>query len=113
MERKEGAAKVGAGETAGCKGCGLPLAQALGESGACRCPGGLRMPSEFSETSVWLFEAWNKFRDRDQAAITALHSLVTQINEAEHAKRRRGFLLSAAAGAVCGALAAAAYFSMR
>lgn len=83
MERNEGAAKVGPGGTA------------------------VR-----DETSVWLFEAWEKFRERDQAAIAALHSLVTQINQAERAKQRRGFLLSAAAGAVCGAVAAASYFSM-
>ena len=74
MERNEGAAKVGAGGTAFCEGCGLPLAQALGEAGACQCPGGLRKPSEFSETSVWLFEFWDKARKRDQAALARLHA---------------------------------------
>lgn len=115
MEREECAAKVGAGETAVCEGCGLPLAQALGETDVCKCPGGLRKPSEFSETSVWLFECWDKARKRDQAAIAALNSRMDarfeKIIQAERARHRLGWLLSAAAGAVCGAVAAAAYLS--
>ncbi len=81
MEQEESAAKVGDGETAGCEGCGLPLAQALGEAGACRCPGGLRKPSEFSETSAWLFEVWKDMRKRDQAVLAGLHSRFASIIE--------------------------------
>ena len=120
MEREECATKVGAGGTAVCEGCGLPFAQALGETDVCKCPGGLRKQSEFSETSVWLFEFWDKARKRDQAALVELHARiearfteeVERIARVNRAKQRLERLLSGVIGAVCGAVAAAAYFSM-
>lgn len=88
MERDGGAAKVGAGETAGCEGCGLPLAQALGETGVCKCPGGLRDDGvedeeKRKEDAKWFAETYLRIRARDQAALSELHALIdTHIAEA-------------------------------
>ena len=69
MEREEGAAKVGAGETAVCSDCGKPLAQALGDVGSCAGALGGCGAQEIRETSAWLFDTWEAAIKRDSEAI--------------------------------------------
>lgn len=64
------------------------------------------------ETSVWLFEAWEKLRKRDQAALDALNARIERIARAARAREQWLRLLSLMAGVLCGALGAAAYFSI-
>lgn len=71
MGREEGAAKVGAGETAVCVACGRPLAQALGEVGSCAGALGDCGAQEIRETSVWLFDTWEAAIKRDSEAISS------------------------------------------
>lgn len=110
MERDGEAVKVGAGGTAASGAARKPLLQAVRD-------GDFKTPEashpDINETSVWLFECWHKARERDQAALAALNARFAQIRSGVRARQRLGWLLSATAGAVCGAVAAAAYLSAR
>lgn len=118
MEDRDGdARKVGAGGTAASGAARKPLLQAV-RDGDFEAPEGGQ--TDINETSVWLFEFWEKARRRDQAALAELHAHiearfvddVARISRENRVKQRFERLLSGVIGAAFGAAAAAAYFSL-
>lgn len=86
MEREEGAAKVGAGETAVCSDCGRPFAQALGETATCQCSGGLQDNctddvEKRKEGAKWFAETYLRIRALDQAKFEEFNSRLNALIE--------------------------------
>lgn len=80
MDREEGAEKVGAGDTAFCVGCGLPLAQALGKTDARKCLVGLLDDgAERKEDAKWFAETYLKIR---ASSIAKENELLAKIESA-------------------------------
>lgn len=80
MDREEGAEKDGAGDTAFCGGCGLPLAQSLGKTDARKCLDGLLDDgADRKEDAKWFAETYLRVRERSRSKEDELRAKIEAV----------------------------------